>query len=69
LLDKIKAMPDQDGKNKLPDIPDYFWKASPAYMKKLLSTLKKEYGSVEKYLKEMGMAESLPRRLRKLLLN
>ena len=69
LLAKIKAMPDQDGKNKLPDIPDYFWKASPAYMKKLLSTLKKEYGSVEKYLKEMGMAESLPRRLSKLLLN
>lgn len=68
LLAEIKSTPDPEGKNKLPDIPDYFWKASPAYMKKLLSTLRKEYGSVEKYLKEMGMAETLPKQLRKLLL-
>lgn len=67
LLEKLKNIPPKEGERPL-DIPEYFWKASASSMVKLLSTLKKEYGSVEKYLKEMGMAENLPQQLRKTLL-
>ncbi len=67
LLEKIKNTPPKEGERPL-DIPEYFWKASASSMEKLLATLKKDYGSVEKYLKEMGMAEKLPKQLRKALL-
>lgn len=67
MLARFKANPEPG--HKIPDIPDYFWKASPAYMKKLLDTLKKEYGSIEGYLKQMGMSADLPARLRKNLLS
>lgn len=66
LFAKLKANPPKDAPPL--DIPDYFWKASAASMKKLLSTLTKEYGSIEEYLKEMGMTEDLPQQLRKALL-
>ncbi len=37
-------------------------------MKLFLSTLGKEFGSIDGYLKEMGMAATLPGRLGKALL-
>jgi protein-tyrosine phosphatase len=67
LLARIKANP-KDGE-EVPDIPDYFWKASAESMKKLLTTLKKEYGSVEKYLLEMGMPSDLSAQLKRILLD
>jgi protein-tyrosine phosphatase len=67
LLAKLKSNPPKDSPPL--DIPDYFWKASADSMKTLLSTLKREYGSVEGYLKEMGMNASLPKRLQSLLLD
>lgn len=50
------------------DIPDYFWKASPESMKLFLSTLRKQYGSIEGYLKAQGADGSLTDRLEKALL-
>jgi protein-tyrosine phosphatase len=50
------------------DIPDYFWKASPESMKLFLSTISKEYGSVNGYLESMGMEPSLTERLESALL-
>jgi protein-tyrosine phosphatase len=50
------------------DIPDYFWKASPESMKLFLSTISKEYGSIEGFLKAQGAQASLVRRLEKALL-
>jgi hypothetical protein len=38
-------------------------------MKKLLSTLKKEYISIEKYLIQMGMPSDLPKQLKNILLD
>ena len=67
LLAKIRANP-KEGED-VPDIPDCFWKASAESMKILLFTLKKEYGSVEKYLLEMGMTFDLPKQLKSILLN
>jgi protein-tyrosine phosphatase len=66
LLARLKNNPQ---KNDPPlDIPEYFWKASPESMKLFLSTLGKEYGSVEGYLKAMGSDPSLTGRLEKALL-
>jgi len=66
LFAKLKANPPKDGPPL--DIPDYFWKASAKSMEILLNTLKKEYGSVEGYLREMGMPEDLSKKLKKALL-
>jgi hypothetical protein len=61
LLARLKNNPQ---KNDPPlDIPDYFWKASPESMKLFLSTISKEYGSVNGYLESMGMEPSLTERL------
>jgi len=66
LLARLKNNPQ---KNDPPlDIPEYFWKASPESMKLFLSTLRKEYGSINGYLNVMGMESSLPARLEKALL-
>jgi protein-tyrosine phosphatase len=64
---KLASIPPKPGDRSL-DIPEYFWTAAAPSMKKLLDTLKKDFGSVEKYLKEMGMAEKTPQQLRKALL-
>jgi len=66
LLARLKNNPQ---KNDPPmDIPDYFWKASPESMNLFLSTLKREYGSIEEYLAEQGADSSLVRRLESALL-
>jgi len=67
LLVKFKAAPRKDDKPP-PNIPDFFWKAPPDSMKMLLAMLRREYGSVEGYLKEMGMTASMPKQLQKGLL-
>jgi protein-tyrosine phosphatase len=66
LLEKIRQNP-KEGEG-VPKIPEYFWKAPAESMKLLLVMLKKEYGGVAGYLKEMGMAASLPAQLKKGLL-
>lgn len=63
---KLTANPPPNGPPL--DIPDYFWKASAPSMKKTLATLRREYGSVEAYLKEMGMSATLPKQLKRTLL-
>jgi protein tyrosine/serine phosphatase len=50
-------------------IPAYFWDAMPESMALLLNALKKEYGSVEGYLKTNGADASLVKRLEKALLD
>ena len=50
------------------DIPDYFWKASPESMELFLTTLRRDYGSIEGYLESMGMEPSLTERLEMALL-
>jgi len=67
LFAKIKSTPPKDGERPM-DIPDYFWKASATSMEILLNTLRKEYGSIEGYLTEMGMPADLPEKLKKALL-
>jgi protein-tyrosine phosphatase len=67
MLAKIKADPKKG--EGVPDIPEYFWKASASSMQKVLDTLKKDHGSVEGYLTGMGMDAALPRHLQKLLLS
>ena len=58
--------------NDIPDdvkrLPDFFWRAEPTSMKLLLTTLRKEYGSVGDYLLFMGAEKSLAKRLEKALL-
>jgi len=66
LLAKLRNNPGENG-GVLP-IPDYFWKASPESMALFLSTLCKEYGSMNDYLTAHGAASSLPKRLQKALL-
>jgi protein-tyrosine phosphatase len=66
LLAKIRATLKKD--TNAPKIPDFFWKAPADSMKMLLTMLRKEYGSVEGYLKEMGMPAKLPKQLQKGLL-
>jgi len=66
LLARLKNNPQ---KNDPPmDIPDYFWKASPESMELFLSTIKREYGSIEDYLKAQGADSSLLACLMKALL-
>jgi protein-tyrosine phosphatase len=67
MLAKIKADPKKG--EGVPDIPEYFWKASAASMQKVLDTLNKDYGSVERYLAGMSMDAALPQHLQKLLLS
>ena len=49
-------------------LPSYFWKASPESMELFLTTLRRDYGSIEVYLKDMGMEKTLPERLKETLL-
>jgi protein-tyrosine phosphatase len=67
MLARIKADPKKG--EGVPDIPEYFWKASASSMQKVLDTLKKDHGSVERYLATMGMDAALPQHLQKLLLS
>jgi protein-tyrosine phosphatase len=67
LLARLKNNPPKSGGPPM-DIPEYFWKAPPESMALFLTTLRQEYGSVEGYLKAMGMEPSLPERLDKALL-
>jgi protein-tyrosine phosphatase len=66
LLKTINNDPEIAGAVKA--LPDYFWKASPESMALLLTTFRQEYGSIEAYLKDMGMEKTLPERLEKALL-
>jgi protein-tyrosine phosphatase len=63
LLKKADNLPDD-----VKILPDFFWRAEPASMALLLSTLRQEYGSVVDYLKFMGAESSLKERLEKALL-
>jgi len=67
LLARLKNNPPKVGGPPM-DIPEYFWKASPESMNLFLSTLKREYGSIEEYLAEQGADSSLVRRLESALL-
>jgi protein-tyrosine phosphatase len=49
-------------------LPDYFWEASRESMALFLSTLKREYGSIQEYLLKKGASSSLVPRLEKALL-
>jgi protein-tyrosine phosphatase len=66
LLAKLRNNPGENG--GVPPIPDYFWKASPESMALFLATLRRESGSIEKYLTDNGATSSLFRRLCKALL-
>jgi protein-tyrosine phosphatase len=48
--------------------PHFFWDADPNSMNKLLSAVKKDYGSAEGYLKSNGADATLVKRLEKALL-
>jgi protein-tyrosine phosphatase len=64
ILKQIKSSPQATP----PPLPDYFWKAAPESMELFLTTLRRDYGSIEGYLKDMGMATTLPGRLESVLL-
>ncbi len=66
LLARLKNSPKKDDPPL--DIPDYFWKSPAENMETLLSFLKREYGSVEGYLKASGMDAALPKKLKSILL-
>jgi protein-tyrosine phosphatase len=66
IVNQRKANPEIDDVNT--GLPDYFWETSPASIALLLSTLDKEYGSVDKYLLSQGAELSLVRRLEQALL-
>jgi protein-tyrosine phosphatase len=50
------------------DLPGYFWMITPESIGLLLSTLRREFGSITEYLESMGMKPSLPERLKNALL-
>jgi protein-tyrosine phosphatase len=66
ILESIKNDPQMPDNVK--NLPAYHWEATPESMTLLLSTLKKEYGSTEGYLKAQGADSSLVKRLEKALL-
>jgi protein-tyrosine phosphatase len=49
-------------------LPGYFWEATPDSMALFLAEIRREYGSVEDYLKAQGAEPSLTHRLEKALL-
>jgi protein-tyrosine phosphatase len=61
IVNQRKANPEIDDVNT--GLPKYFWETVPASIALLLSTIKKEHGSVEKYLVNQGAEHSLVRRL------
>jgi protein-tyrosine phosphatase len=65
LLQKMKNNP---ASTPPPNLPDFFWKASPESMELFLATLRREYGSIEGYLESMGMVDSLVQRMESALL-
>jgi protein tyrosine/serine phosphatase len=66
VINLIKNQPEMAAATS--DLPGYFWVTAPESIALLLSTLCREYGSVEGYLKEMGMETSLPECLQRTLL-
>jgi protein-tyrosine phosphatase len=56
-----------ESRGDIPDdvkkMPDFFWRAVPETMTFLLGALRKEYGSIADYLKNMGADGSLEQRL------
>jgi protein-tyrosine phosphatase len=66
IVNQRKANPEINDVNT--GLPEYFWKTVPSSIALLLSTLKKEYGSVGNYLKNRGAEPSLVRRLKQSLL-
>ena len=68
LLARLKNNPPKSGGPPM-DIPEYFWKAPPESMNLFLSTLRRDYGSIEGYLESMGMEPSLTERLEIALLS
>jgi len=65
---KAKFLADPKVREAAPKIPDIFWGAVAPSMEILLNWLKKEYGSAEQYLKDMGMPAGLPAQLKNILL-
>jgi protein-tyrosine phosphatase len=63
---------DLESHSNVPDdvkrLPDFFWRAAPESMTLLLTTLRRDYGSITDYLKTMGADKSLIKRLEKALL-
>lgn len=49
-------------------MPEFFWRAEPASMTLLLTTLRQEYGSIPGYLQAMGADKALAQQLEKALL-
>jgi protein-tyrosine phosphatase len=66
LREQLKKADDVPDDVKL--LPDFFWRAEPASMALLLSTIRQEYGSIKDYLEFMGCEPSLTERLEKALL-
>ena len=66
LLKQIKSSPETP--EFAVNLPDFFWKAAPASMEMLLSTLRQEYGSIDGYLEAHGVKPSLVKRLERALL-
>jgi protein-tyrosine phosphatase len=66
LLIRIKNGPLPPGTP--PDLPDYFWTATPESMAFFLSTIKREYGSAKGYIEVQGAEKSLFDRLEMVLL-
>jgi protein-tyrosine phosphatase len=66
VIKRLSSKPETAG--MVTRVPAFFWEAAPEAMALLLDALKKEYGSVEGYLKENGADSSLVKRLEKALL-
>jgi protein-tyrosine phosphatase len=66
ILERIKNDPQTPDNVK--NLPAYQWEATPESMTLFITTLKKEYGSTEGYLKENGADSSLVKRLETALL-
>ena len=65
---RLKNNPPKSGGPPM-DMPEFFWKAPPESMKLFLSTICKEYGSVNGYLESMGSEPLLIERLERALLS
>jgi protein-tyrosine phosphatase len=69
-MDELRQLLNNEGKipKDVPPLPDFFWRAAPESMTLLLTTLRRDYGSIADYLKVMGAEEDLEKRLEKALL-
>jgi protein-tyrosine phosphatase len=66
LLRRIRS--DPEIARAIEPLPAYFWEAAPESMSLFLSTLRREHGSIESYLKSQGAEPSLIPRLERALL-